>query len=594
MAMKLLFAGRRREIAGLALVLLALVFARIPALTGPPNLSPDATEYIDGARNFAAGDGLVLRIRAYFFAGSHSIPYPLMSLRSPLFPLIMGSCFRVVPSPQVFQWFNLGLFIVNMCVLACILRPLMPGGLAAWALLVVGLTEPLFLTSVFAWAEQTAFFWLLLALLMATREWDLRLGVRGAALQGLVAGMASLSRPEYILVGLLLFARFAFQTRRRLALLAAFFTGFAVLPVVAAVWTHHTFGRAFFPGDYLFRSREYWSYFSSADADSGGASSFIARNALWILGRVLRNFVNYAAKLVGWKNLLALVLLLPAVVLHAVRGGYDQRTRLLPVVATSFFFAYCLVWAGIDRERYLLPVTTFLMPLCMLEAHGWWSGAHADWKKKAGAVLIFMNLPLLVGNVAASGVKVHGRQLMGERFYAADNPAWSNPDITGLANWVESHLGKHEVICAENPFLLNYLTGHSTVLLPEHVRPEGFARFLKDYRVSYWVTNLVYTKRPAGQLQELEAAVKTAGAHEVGAAGTYRVWKLPDSLAPAAGGRLGASKDTIWAGIGPTEAQGSETGAYHGTSLPAITNAVGRPQELRGASVAQAEACYGQ
>jgi hypothetical protein len=146
-----------------------------------------------------------------------------------------------------------------------------------------------------------------------------------------------------------------------------------------------------------------------------------------------------------------------------------------------------------------------------------------------GAVLIFMNLPLLVGNIAASGVKVQGRPLIGERFYAADNPAWSNPDIGGLTNWVGSHLGRDEVICAENPFLLNYLGRRSTVLLPEQVRPELFVKFLKDYRVSYWVTNLVYTKRPAGWLRELETAVQAAGAREVGAPGTYRVWKLMDT-----------------------------------------------------------------
>jgi hypothetical protein len=529
MATSLLQAPKGRETTAFVVVLLLLVLVRIPVLSGTPNLSPDATEYIDGARNFAAGDGLVLKIRAYFFAGSYSIPYPLMSLRSPLFPLLMGSCFRLVPSPQVFQWFNLGLFLVNIGLLACILRPLMPAGLAAWTLLVVGLTEPLFLTSVFPWAEQTALLWLLVALLMATREWDLSLGARGAALQGLVAGLASLSRPEYILVGLLLFARFVFQRRRRAALLAAFFTGFAALPVAAAVWTYHAFGSAFFPGDYLFRSREYWSYFSTADADSGGAFSFIATNAPWILGRILRNLVNYTAKLAGWKNLLGLALLLPAVILNTVRGRYDPRTRLLPVVSLSFFLAYCLVWAGIDRERYLLPVTTFLIPLCMLEAHRLGCGAHVGWQKTMGAVLIFMNLPLLVGNIAASGVKVQGRPLIGERFYAADNPAWSNPDIGGLANWIGSHLGRDEVICAENPFLLNYLARRSTVLLPEQVRPELFVKFLKDYRVNYWVTNLVYTKRAAGQLRELETAVQAAGAREVGAPGTYRVWKLMDT-----------------------------------------------------------------
>jgi hypothetical protein len=196
-------------------------------------------------------------------------------------------------------------------------------------------------------------------------------------------------------------------------------------------------------------------------------------------------------------------------------------------VAGAFFCAYCLVWAGIDRERYLLPVTTFLVPVCLLEAYRWWCGPDGGWKRKAGAVLLFMNLPLLAGNITAAGFKVQSRTLIGERFYAADNPSWSNPDIQVLADWVRRHLGGDDVICAENPFLLNYLTARSAVLLPEQVQPEGLRRFMKDYGVSYVAINPVFTKRDPQRLLASERALEAAGASEAGVAGTYRVWKLP-------------------------------------------------------------------
>lgn len=351
-----------REIAWLAAVFLALALVRLPALAGRINLSHDATEYIDIARNFAAGNGLVLNIRAYFFGDSLLIPYPAASLRSILYPLLMGGIYSVVPSAAVFQWFNFALFFLNLVLLVQILRPLLPFHLLAYSMLLAGLSEPMFLTSIFPWTEQTAFTWLLIAMLMASRELHRRWGFAGAMSEGVVAGMAAISRPEYILVGMLFLAWLLLRKERHVSLGAAFLAGWLLPMATLAAMNLHIWGRTFIPGDYLFRSREYSTYFSWDNANNRSPLRFVAANWIWIVGRIVRNLANYAAKLIGWKNLFLLSAAVPLVMRNAFRQPIDWRKQQVALVPALFLCAYCLVWAGMDRERYLLPITTFWLP----------------------------------------------------------------------------------------------------------------------------------------------------------------------------------------------------------------------------------------
>lgn len=493
-------------------VMLVLIAARLPALTGTINLSQDACEYIDIARNLAAGEGLTLKIRAYFFDDGLGLPFPAMSLRSPWFPLLMGSLYALLSSDLVFQWLNFGLFLANIFLLYLIITPLLPPMLALYALLLAGLAESMFLTSIFPWAEQSAFFWLLLAVLMAGRELHRRWGVAGAALEGLVAALAGLSRPEYLLVGVPFFIWLARSGRRRAAGCTVFLAAYLLPFVAVSAVNAHFYGRTFLPGDYLFRSRHYGAYFSWGGEGRPSAAEFVTSNWLWVFQRTFHNAANYLAKLAGWKNLFALAAALPLVFWKGIRGRYDWRTRHLALVAAVFLFSYCLVWGGIDRERYLLPVTTFLLPLCLLEVDKWRTGARRAWVRSIWLAVMFANLPLYLANTVHAGMAIQSRAGLGERFYASANPAWNNPDLEDLASWVRAHVRDGEALC---------------VVLPEGMAPDRFTRFLDEYGVRYWVNNTLFTKRSPQYLEGLEQAVRAAGAQEVARLGPYRVWRLP-------------------------------------------------------------------
>lgn len=516
-----------REISWLTVVILILIAVRLPALTGPINLSQDATEYIDIARNIARGDGLVLKVRAYFLGDRETLPYPACSLRSPLFPILTGIIYSVAHSDLVFQWFNFAVFLANIVLLFQILRLVLPFHLLAYSLLLIGLSEPMFLTSIFPWAEQTALFWLLAVMLMVSRELHVRWGVAGALIEGLSAAMAALSRPEYALVGALVILWLALIVKRRLAPMGAFLAGFLLPLAILCAVNYREFGRLFLPGEYLFRSRHYASYFSWEGADLQGAGKFLEANWLWICGRIALNVVNYLAKLIGWKNLFLLSLAVPCVIRSALRQGDDWRKRHLAVVPGIFLFAYCLVWAGMDRERYTLVVTTFWLPLCLLEVNHWRTATRRKWIRYTCVAVMTANLPLLLGYSLRADAVMRSRAGLGERFYARENPAWSNPDFEQLAIWVGNNVAADEILCLENPFLLNYRTGRLTLVLPEQIRESEFMSFLGYYKVRYWVNNALYSKRAPESLKKLEQTVRAAGARAIATCGSYRIWQLP-------------------------------------------------------------------
>jgi hypothetical protein len=513
-----------REILLLAGIVLLLAALRIPALTGPANINHDSAEYIDIARNIAAGEGPTLKIRAYFFGDGLALPYPASSLRSTLFSYLMAGVYYLIPSNRVFHWFNLGMFFVNMLLLAAILRPLIPFRILAYSLLLIGLSETMFLTSIFPWAEQTAFFWLLVATLLACREIHRRWGTAGAVLEGLAAFFASMNRPEYVLVGILFFIWLCIRDRRPTVCMA--FLGGFLLPLAGFyTWNYRTYGQFFFPGEYLFRSRHYAAYLTWDNSNNVTAGRFVLSNWLWIIAQILKNAANYIAKLVGWKNLFLLVVALPPVIRSAFRDQSWNR-RIIAFIPMIFFIAYCLVWAGMDRERYFIAIIPFLLPLCLTEINRWRLISHRKWIRVVLIFIMSVNLPLLLAYVIHSDLTIQRRTGIGERFYARDNPAWSNPDMAALADWISKNTGPDEVICLENPFLANYLTGRPALLLPEHMSAANFPVFLNTYKVRYWINNSIYTKRSPERLAELRQAVRNAGAQEAGHSGSYEIWRI--------------------------------------------------------------------
>ena len=95
-----------------------------------------------------------------------------------------------------------------------------------------------------------------------------------------------------------------------------------------------------------------------------------------------------------------------------------------------------------------------------------------------------------------------------------------------LDDWIRANVGTDEVLCLENPFLVNYSTERPAVIIPAGIAPGSFPGFLAAYRVRYFVANRDYTKLSRQEIDRLEKAVRAAGATKVAECGTYRVYRL--------------------------------------------------------------------
>ena len=202
------------------------------------------------------------------------------------------------------------------------------------------------------------------------------------------------------------------------------------------------------------------------------------------------------------------------------------RKQHLALVPAAFFISYCLVWSTLDRERFLVAITPFWLPLCLMEVNRWRLHSKRKWIRVAFVVIMGINLPLSLANVVHADFQIQRRSGFSDRYYAKKDLAWSNPDMEALAGWIGTHTQKDEIFCLENPYLVNYLTGRPTLLLPEKMPAAEFLPLLKYYKVHYWVSNAVYTNRSPRLLKELCEAAQNAGAQRIDRCGTYEIWRI--------------------------------------------------------------------
>ena len=177
---------RRRALVAGVLAVAVGIAARAFWMPGPPPLIPDSYSYLLIARSLAAGEG-------YDTGGSQ---HPSLT-RSPLYPLALAAASRVAPSVEsAARALSLVLGALAAIPLALLARRLggRPAAVAALALASVsclvaaagwGLPEPLYL---------------LLFLAAAAATWSASRAPTPAraALAGLAAGLAALTRPEGI------------------------------------------------------------------------------------------------------------------------------------------------------------------------------------------------------------------------------------------------------------------------------------------------------------------------------------------------------------------------------------------------------------
>lgn len=177
---------------GLALLTAASVAVRIPFL-GQDNLSPDAADYINIARNIARGRGAVHSIKWHFFTRDPAV-HSALGERPLLYPLMLAPLCRGDFPARACQWATVGMSAAAMLLAGAWARRI---GLSWRATLIaaglLGFNPGFVACSIYPWSESLYLVWVFGLLLAVGRESQSSRSVYSAAV---LTALAVLTRPS--------------------------------------------------------------------------------------------------------------------------------------------------------------------------------------------------------------------------------------------------------------------------------------------------------------------------------------------------------------------------------------------------------------
>ncbi|NLB95225.1 MAG: hypothetical protein GX785_05890 [Armatimonadetes bacterium] len=470
---------------GVGLLMALSLALRLPTLGGI-NFTPDAAEYAGMARRLAEGHGLTTALKWHFF--DHGpVVRPAVVERPILYPLLGGLVLRLFPEAEplrALQATNAALAAVNTALALAAFHTVVPAPVAWLAAALFVLLPPVTETATLALSEQLFLsLWLLALLLLpgVTRP-------RRAAAFGLVAGLATLARPNGILLFLALpwllspVRRHRNARRATLAALAA--SGAVLLPYSLYAWTARApemRPAALVNYAVLHIHQATWHGFGQTIPSP---PAFIAGHLGAVAAAIHRKVEANLAAL--WVSLFPLPLLL----LLRVHARPADPTRALCrawlTLAVASFAFYSLAWVAAGALRYLLPGTILLLPL-LLE-HGF----RVARSSPAARGLFCLTL---VGAVSLFGAHWQEHQ-------KACRYRWNR--AAGLpyaqaAKWIEELAGPEDVVASNNPWEVHYQTCRPAVACPFFRDRADLTRLRRQFGVR-WVLLFAYPRDARLQL----------------------------------------------------------------------------------------------
>ncbi|HOQ29874.1 MAG TPA: hypothetical protein PLH36_14135, partial [Armatimonadota bacterium] len=385
---------------------------------------------------------------------------------------------------RALQATNAALAAVNTALALAAFHTVVPAPVAWLAAALFVLLPPVTETATLALSEQLFLsLWLLALLLLpgVTRP-------RRAAAFGLVAGLATLARPNGILLFLALpwllspVRRHRNARRATLAALAA--SGAVLLPYFLYAWTARApemRPAALVNYAVLHIHQATWHGFGQTIPSP---PAFIAGHLGAVAAAIHRKVEANLAAL--WVSLFPLPLLL----LLRVHARPADPTRALCrawlTLAVASFAFYSLAWVAAGALRYLLPGTILLLPL-LLE-HGF----RVARSSPAARGLFCLTL---VGAVSLFGAHWQEHQ-------KACRYRWNR--AAGLpyaqaAKWIEELAGPEDVVASNNPWEVHYQTCRPAVACPFFRDRADLTRLRRQFGVR-WVLLFAYPRDARLQL----------------------------------------------------------------------------------------------
>ena len=491
-----------RGIALVAAVLALSSLARLPYLR-QGNLSPDAADYMNIARNIARGRGPIHSIKWHFFT-AHPAIHSAIGERPLLYPLLLVPFCRGDYPARACQYVTLLMTVAALGLAAAWARHLgFTWRPVAIGTVLLAFNPGLAMNSVYPLTEPLYLVWLFGLLLIVGRDND---SPRAARVAGLLTALAYLTRPSAaaIAIGLSLW----YVYRRAFPALANYLLTLALLliPWWAIVWAVR--GNPFYSvqGFHLLVSDIRDGMAAGYGVVFPRPLEFLSAHAPTVLSKAGAHTIAYVEQLFGP---IYLSLLSVFVFLRLARRRSENRTAATSSDGPCYAIALChfallaMTWATFDYIRFMAPCFALFVVPAVAEMDDWVGRLAARRLRVAAWLLVLGAIGFIYFDEWA---QLYRQVIDGRRQDLSMQVARIEFDRIVAAN---------ATVVSSDPFSCNYYFDRPTIILPDAPdsaqRMQLLERFLDEYRPDYLVLKRIEAKtlspliergrlRPAGIL----------------------------------------------------------------------------------------------
>ncbi|MCX8038749.1 MAG: hypothetical protein N3D11_17190 [Candidatus Sumerlaeia bacterium] len=469
-----------RNLAGvcaLAALTAISVAVRIPFLA-QDNLSPDAADYINIARNIARGRGAVHSIKWHFFTRDPAV-HSALGERPLLYPVTLVPFCRGDFPARACQWATVGMSAAAMLLAGAWARRIgISWGATLVAVGLLGFNPGFIACSIYPWSESLYLVWLFGLLLAVGNDAQSRRAGYAAAV---LTALAVLTRPSAPAIVLGLSAWWA--GNRAFGPLIRYW---GLLILLMLPWWG---AMAVVRGDPFYSMQRF--HLVVGDISEGmaagygvefpGPLQYLAGHFGDVAGKIARQTAVYMEQLFGahYLSLLSVFAFLPLLFSTTREAEKGNRGGFGPAYLLALFHALlpAMVWATFDPRRFMLPSYALLLfPAA--------AGLEFAIGRLARRPLRISAWILILGAVGLVYAELLGR------VYASVQSRRDIERAMQVARFQVDRVVEREAsLATSDPFAANYYFDRPAIILPEFDASDTslrrLERFLDEYRPNY-------------------------------------------------------------------------------------------------------------
>lgn len=452
----------------LILIIIATI-THLPLYHTPYWRTDDAIQYINVARNLAAGKGFIQNTKADY-ATSDPVITSSFHGRTSLFSLFLAGILFIGGNEYTMQLFCFSISIINSCLIYILCRrwvspkwSLVAGLLAALNpnLLINNrliLTEPLFTTFI---------------LLSFITIYFMKENYAKYCVTGVLISFAYLTRAEGIFL-LPLFIITSIKSPKRIIKTVLIIFCFSIVSAPYWYGNYINYGNPFYSiHKRLYAVRDYNEY---VNGNGYGVTfptplNFISNNFSWVVNKeilVFRDNINSLINFDFFGPFAIFLLLVFAATTWKKFANFYLYAFIIVLVYTS-------AWSALfERSRHF--TATFLLLLIPL-AYSLEKLAKKS-KRVAVIVLVCVLIPYLV-------LDIH-RIIFARTIDTLPADRWGPIIRNKEFSWIEKNTKKSDIISSTNPEMIYLFTDRAGIITPNALNKNNYYSYIKQYHVKYF------------------------------------------------------------------------------------------------------------